>query len=101
MIPTAEEFFIKFWKEPYNPEIHEIKESDILKVMVEFAKIHVQAALEAAIENAKVKEEWNCTDHTPFRGECLSCGSYHNFKINTDEVDEESILNAYSLANIK
>ena len=42
MIPTAEEFFMKF-KHTHGPNNHH-------KALIEFAKMHVQAALEAKIE---------------------------------------------------
>ena len=59
-IPTALEFFIK--QKTYT---------NIEQFMIEFAKLHVEAALNAA---------------------CTSDGY---------EIDEESILNAYPLTNIK
>jgi antirestriction protein len=72
-IPTAEEFWIE-------NNANGVWHSNIL---VEFAKLHVKAALKAASENAVAKE--NPADYGT--GEIL--------------VDENSILNSYSLDNIK
>ena len=62
MIPTADEF--------YNEDLTPLQN------MVEFAKMHVEAALKAASENAMGV---HCTDY----------------------VDPDSILDAYPLTNIK
>lgn len=55
--------------------------------MIEFAKLHVQQALKAASEKAEIATEYD----NPFN---LSMG--HSYI-----VDRDSILNAYSLDNIK
>lgn len=52
---------------------------DVAEAMIEFAKMHVEAALKEASENA----------------ESYVIGGL------TSEVDKESILNAYPLTNIK
>jgi hypothetical protein len=92
-ILTAEEFLkIKGW---YN------EECSVNYLMTEFAKLHVEAALKAASENTIVLMVDNCSDHTPYRGECGNCGSYHTYKIPSDEIDKDSILNSYPLENIK
>ena len=52
--------------------------------MIEFAKLHVEAALKAASEEAQAIEGWN----TGFSGSAAS-------------VDKDSILNSYPLKNIK
>lgn len=62
MTPTAEEF--------YNEDLTPLQN------MIEFAKMHVQAALQSASENAMGV---HCTDY----------------------VDPDSILDAYPLTNIK
>ena len=63
-----------------------INHSDIKKAMIEFAKIHVQAALREASEKSKVKIEWEGTPGlTPYE----------------TIVDKDSILNSYSIDNIK
>jgi hypothetical protein len=87
MIPTADTFFLnnyfsdslsdddkKLWLECNR----QAKES--VQIMIEFAKMHVTAALKAASENATVYADE---------------GGYSEF------VDEQSILNSYSLDNIK
>ena len=56
----------------------------IQEVMIEFAKLHVKAALEAAAENAEATEGWS----TGFSGSAAS-------------VNEDSILNAYPEELIK
>jgi hypothetical protein len=68
-IPTAEEFLRG---KPFSIE-------SIYNNMIEFAKLHVEAALKEASENA----------------ESYVIGGL------TSEVDKDSILNAYPLTNIK
>lgn len=62
---------------------HITTQKDIRRAMIEFAKLKVKEALEAAADNAEIT--W---DGLPGIGE---------FQI----VDKESILNAYNLDNIK
>ena len=56
-------------------------------MMIEFAKLHVEAALKEASENFKMKIK----------------DDVHELHMNDDwmEVDKNSILNAYPLENIK
>jgi hypothetical protein len=65
---------------------HEKKVID--EMLVEFAKLHVEAALKAANEKATV---------TPIDHEEISEGSFRPIW----DVDGNSILNAYPLTNIK
>ena len=58
------------------------------ELMIKFAKMHVQEALKQASENATV---------TPIDHEEISEGSFRPIW----GVDDESILNAYPLENIK
>jgi hypothetical protein len=74
-IPTAEKVFYE-------------NHSDIKKAMIEFAKLHVEAALKAASEKATV---------TPIDHEEISEGSFRPIW----GVDDDSILNSYPLDNIK
>jgi hypothetical protein len=87
MIPTADTFFLnnyfsdslsdddkKLWLECNR----QAKES--VQIMIEFAKLHVEAALKEASEKATVYADE---------------GGYSEF------VDEQSILNAYPLEKIK
>jgi hypothetical protein len=74
-IPTANELF-----EQYHGFEADSSSRDIISLMVEFAKLHVEAALKEASEKATVYADE---------------GGYSEF------VDEQSILNAYPLDNIK
>jgi hypothetical protein len=80
-IPTAEDFFIDNKLIPFHTDSFHMKE--IHKIMIEFAKLHVEAALKEASENAELK----------YRINDISC----NDKI----LNKNSILNAYPLTNIK
>ena len=75
-IPTAEEFLRKNIDYVLEKDCKE----DVENAMIEFAKLHVEAALKAASENANTKD-------VPFTDDV--------------EVDEDSILNSYSTDNIK
>jgi hypothetical protein len=64
-----------------------------VEIMIEFAKMHVEAALKAASEKSLIKVSNYKGSHTT---EELSVVDY------TDAtVDKDSILNSYSLDNIK
>jgi hypothetical protein len=75
MIPTAEEWLkINYEANAINPNI-----------LIEFAKLHVEAALKAASEDADMDNEY-----------------YHSVQEGTiGRIDIETILNAYPLTNIK
>ena len=79
---TAEEFLLQ------KPFILGMTRADQVIAMIEFAKMHVQEALKQASEKAFV---------TPIDHEEISEGSFRPIW----GVDDESILNAYSLENIK
>lgn len=85
-IPTAEELYFKYMDHDEDGNYLRAQKA-VNTAMIEFAKFHVQAALKAADENAQVcivdKEEIKGVLH-PIYG-----------------VDPDSILNAYSLENIK
>lgn len=70
---TAEEFM--------HANLEAMDNVDVERVMIEFAKLHVGAALEAAASDAH-------TTLVPFTD-------------NEQQVDKESILTAYPLTNIK
>jgi hypothetical protein len=77
MIPTAEEF-LNLKGVPYREGIKNHLGNYISpNELIEFAKLHVEQALKAASENAETKACWY-TDHD-------------------EEVDKDSILNAYPL----
>jgi len=79
MIQTAKEFLKRDESGVYN-------EIDITHAMIEFAKLHVEAALKEAVEKAKIKYEYSGNTGSEY------CDEY---------VDHNSILNAYPLTNIK
>ena len=87
---TAEEFIKQTLNIPkYESDISQYcTPGDIYSSMREFAKMHVQEALKQASENATV---------TPIDHEEISEGSFRPIW----GVDDESILNAYPLENIK
>ena len=84
---TAEEFLKNFNEEENNID-KLYYDSYVKKAMIEFAKMHVQEALKQASEKTFV---------TPIDHEEISEGSFRPIW----GVDDESILNAYSLENIK
>jgi hypothetical protein len=70
-IPTAEEYANSIYQEyPVSKEVHEL--------MIEFTKLHVEAALKEASKKSKAKE-----------------GQITDYKLTN------SILNSYPLENIK
>lgn len=78
-IPTAKEYCID------KLNISDEKEhEEASKVLIEFAKLHVKEALKQASEKAEL--DW-------FNGGCRECGS--------NEINRQSIINAYDLNNIK
>ena len=66
-------------KETYDPEYPTVSKYDALEAMIEFAKMHVTEALKEASEKAEIEDL-----------------SYDDRIVNV-----KSILNAYSLENIK
>ena len=73
MIPTAEEFYKQTTGCVMNHR-------DVKTAMIEFAKLHVEAALEAALEDSP-------------HGSSTDIPSYEDMK--------DAILNAYPLENFK
>jgi len=73
MILSAKEFLERDESGVYT-------EVDITHAMIEFAKLHVEDALKAASEKAEMKDDWD------------------NQK---GSIDKDSILQSYSLENIK
>jgi hypothetical protein len=83
-IPTAEEFLEDF--DYKNQELGtDINYPMIERCMVEFAKLHVEAALKEASENVDMNKEYY---------ESLQEGS-------NGGIDMETILSAYPFENIK
>ena len=82
--PTAEEFL--FGKaDSFDHQMRELTFTDakVKSLIIEFAKLHVKAALEAASENA-----------TAYREEDMRGGTW-------TLVDKDSVINSYPLDNIK
>lgn len=101
-IPTAEEFIPNYldanseFMESMREQMSKLKGfnfDNIPDLMIEFAKLHVEAALKAASESALIRE-------TNYKGswtsESISIDDYTNAV-----VDKESILNSYQVTNIK
>ena len=88
-IPTAEEILNDkvYITQDGIEDVHDSL-STVADVMIEFAKLHVEAALKEASEKATV---------TPIDHEEISEGSFRSIW----GVDDDSILNSYSLDNIK
>ena len=84
-------------KETYDPEYPTVSKHDALEAMIEFAKLHVEAALKEASEKAQVQV--CCGDGG------ITLASYTTNPNDKDEyeivVNKNSILNCYSLENIK
>jgi len=78
IIPTAEETYLKYTQCVIN-------HADIKTAMIEFAKLHVEAALKEASEKAKT---------IYIEPDGCATGDYY-------DVDKDSILNSYPLYKIK
>ncbi len=76
-IPTAEELIDKTGSHEFWDNFHGVKE-ELKDAMIEFAKLHVEAALKAAVK------------HLPY-----------DDKMNQSLLDERAILNSYPLEKIK
>ena len=87
---TAEEFL---QRENIPTDI--LSGDDINYVMIEFAKIHVEAALKEAFNNSEMRVSENDTNEYPSFTDIYDDGYV------TVTVSKDSILNAYSLENIK
>ena len=74
----------------YGKYLCEDEKRWIADIMIEFTKLHVQAALKEAFENAE-------TDYT-YEGEG---GAFEDIPIYNYFVKKDSILNAYPESNIK
>lgn len=109
-IPTAEEL-INLTTSMDHPESKGMIYKDIKDIMIEFAKLHVEAALRAASEKQVIEayyEDWNDTENTGKDGPFLNDNNYEATYLapvisggKCFVVDKNSILNAYPLTNIK
>ena len=99
-IQTAEEFLLNKKDACYSHG--DLKDKlftdDVINYMIEFAKLHVEKALKEASENAyAVSSNSNITSKDRLKGvQGLICVHLGNVFVNKD-----SILNAYTLDNIK
>ena len=82
-LPTAKEYIHQF-QNKFKAENY--RDGVVKGLMIEFAKLHVKAALEAAAGNASVKYV-----HNP---------KMSDYNHETAVVDKESILNSYPDENI-
>ena len=87
-IPTAEEFLNQ------KPFIHGMTRLDQQIAMIEFAKLHVKAALEAAYKNAEVRVTENALIEEGY------CCSTYDDGVFSVACDSNSILNAYPLTKV-
>ena len=81
-IPTAEEFLGKNIDYVLEKDCKE----DVKQAMIEFAKLHVEAALKEASEKARTKDIWEGNTGSEY------CDTV---------IDTDSIINCYPLENIK
>lgn len=79
-IPTAEEFWLS-----KRPQLSHIK------IAREFAKLHAQAAIKAANDQARLSKN----------GSNVPYGEHFSEKCGTWTINHDSILNAYPLEDIK
>ncbi len=94
-IPTAEEVIDKMVKFASVNDTINCTVYSLSQVMVEFAKMHVEAALKEASEKAKASlgKDWIRTEETIHPGQLVDTIII--------KVDKDSILNSYPLTNIK
>jgi hypothetical protein len=87
-IPTAEEFCKdSTYDAEYDGEVFEVVDKDkCIENMIEFAKLHVEAALKEASEKAKIRYDYSGNTGSEY------CDEF---------VDIDSILNSYPSENIK
>jgi len=103
--PTAEDFLqdhleiSHFYDDKTNQMV--CFSSDMQKAMIEFAKLHVEAALEAAAEKANMIGETQHNNNAPDQYEDFVYVSDPNGPDYGYRVNKDSILNAYSQENIK
>ena len=89
-IPTAEEFLSTYsieYGDSKNNSRAIVKASEATNALIEFAKLHVTEALEAASDKADLK------DYEEYQ--------YGGGYITKQEINKDSILNSYPLENIK
>lgn len=82
-IPTISDYLKSIYNEGSGPGGNSYNEGDVERIMIEFAKLHVEAALKEVIDKIEMGVEYD-TDGIAY-----------------PILEEESILNAYPLENIK
>lgn len=105
-IPSAEDFFKKYRNlyqfEEGSPE-YLIDGEDFQTAMIEYAKIHVEAALKEASNKALIQygydEEGNSLAKNPVYDDDYKYDNFDSYP--TMEIQKQSILNAYPMYNIK
>jgi len=93
-IPTGEEFLNNFNKKHGNID-KLYYDSYVKRAMIEFAKLHVEAALKEAFLNSEMRVSENDTNEYP------SFTNNYDDGYVTITVNADSILNAYPLDKIK
>jgi hypothetical protein len=95
---TAEEFLkSKDYNITDDGELYDgLLINNVLKDMIEFTKLHVEAALKAANEKATILEDGKDIGNRYFWDDYNTSNKDIEYEINKD-----SILNAYPLDNIK
>ena len=91
MIQTTEELFKEYsvlCQFEEGPNEYLVDKESFQEALINFAKLHVQAALKEAGNKVKTKQGWWQDNNIPYGA------SY-------TEVDKQSILTAYPLSNIK
>ena len=89
-LPTAQELGNKLYQ-PIGMSCNEFA----IKLAIEFAKLHVEAALKEAFLNSEMRVSENDTNEHP------SFTDNYNDGYVTITVSKDSILNSYPLENIK
>lgn len=91
--PTVEEFAMKH--HIGGTSVFKVTPKEFKEALVEFARLHLEAQTKAIVENAKVSlaKDWVRKEETIHPNSLVSSI--------TIKVDEQSILNAYPLDNIK
>ena len=96
-------------KETYDPEYPTVSKYDALEAMIEFAKLHVEAALKEASEKAEIQEDYYSDDNFSLSDlKELADNGYPRtdnygeiYAVDIVSINKNSILNAYPLENIK
>lgn len=97
---TANELIENFFEEQYRDSLLDGSivdyQDDIKTLMIQFAKLHVEAALKAASEKADAKADNSSSLRVSRKN------LYWTFAGNIGDVliDKESILNSYPLTNV-